>query len=388
MANRFLLGFILGLMLLGGSCYMEHTEASPENIYVSPVNSNKIKASELFDYKGFTRLQDAGQQPLRSITKVLFSGNSIIVFDAETDFQDIYRYDVVTGSFINKIGRQSEQEGGYNELYDIDLNAGKDQIVGLSTGNTSFMTYDLHGNPIKQLRNGSLGEYLAVLPNEGYVLYNELGATKISGYNYLVFYDKVGNVVKRAMPYPDSLDNFGYNFSGFLGNTGHDIVFSPPFCDTVFAIKNNKIEPLYCFDFLEKAIPAEMRQQKGNALELSSSVSFLTEGIVKSKNLVLFHYYDMYGPSLGIYDEIKKQFWDANGLKRNDPLYPLIQKGNIFTTGNEQFCLVLDPRNLKSLQEENVSNQTELANTYPDLAKAIQENEKNPAFILLYLEAK
>lgn len=377
----------MGSLLFCTSCSTKSVEELPDYITVSEIDSNRTNASDILALKGFTILQDAGIQPLRSISKILFTDNSIIILDAETDFQDIYRYELSTGNYINKIGRQSELEGGYNELYDIDLNIEKNQIIGFSTGNTSFMMYDFQGNLVRQMRHGALGEGFAVLPDGGYVIYNEFGATKISGYNFLVFYDKQGNVVKQALPYPKSLDNIGYRNTDFLRHSGQDIVFSPPFSDTLYAIRNKKIVPIHIFDFMGKAVPDSMRLQQLTSDKIIN-MSYLAKGVVTSKNLTLFRFVERNRARLGIFNDTKKLLFNDRFIDKNDPLNELIEDGEIFPKGNNQFALVLDPSRIYYLARTNWLKSAILAERYPDLKRAIEESVNTSKYILLYFEAK
>jgi hypothetical protein len=383
---RLLLAFlIVGFLVYGLSGFGVNTDCY--RIVVTPSVPEHSHISDLLILKGFTKLSSPAGNPLRSISKVLFAKDDIIILDAETDFQDIFRYNK-SGGFINKIGKQSERDGGYSELYDIEFNAEKNEVIGFSTGNTSLIRYKFDGTPTGQLRTGSLGEGFEMLKNNDFVIYNEHNATEISGYNYLVFYDKHGNLVRRSQPYPQKKDNYSYQSTGFLEHDGETLVFSPPHCDTVFSVNHTgKARPLYIFDFQERHLPDSLEQQSRYTGSMNAKYSYLTEGVIKSGSLVLFHYLNHGIPTLGIFNTNTNLFYDATLFDKQEPLYPLIQTGDLFSIDQNYFTIVLHPGNAQYLLDNDILNIDKVASFFPELASAILESQRTEEYILLYFSS-
>lgn len=122
--------------------------------------------------------------------------------------------------------------------------------------------------------------------------------------------------------------------------------------------------------------------------EIEAEVSYLNEGLVRTKNLALFHFMDYYRPTLGVYHEIQDTYWDATGFQKNDPFYVLIQQGAIFPKDDKQFVLVLEPKVVKNLSNDKLIEFGNLAESYPELANVLENCVDHPGYILLYFEAK
>ncbi|MBK7938399.1 MAG: 6-bladed beta-propeller [Lewinellaceae bacterium] len=346
-----------------------------------------IRASELFDLEGFVTLAPSESAPLRSIRKAVFSNGKIIILDNRTDFQNLYVFDEKTGIFLNKIGHQSESQGGYNELYDIVPEPGKNNITGLVAGKMAFMTYDLSGNLLSTLPNGMYGQQMAILPDGGYVVYNEFGATDISGKYHLVYYDNKGNLIKRALPYPESSDGWGYEYTGFLTSAGHQIWFNPPFSDTVFSLSKNRITPVYVLDFKGKEVPVELRKKKLTGWDTDNN-AFLYEGFVTTGQYAVFHIFDEQKTSLCVFDNLSGNFYNARNFREDDWLYPLVQVGDVFQKSETSFALVLEPRRIRHMMANNKINMEELGRRHPDLAQTLADKDSENKYILLYFSTR
>ncbi len=342
-----------------------------------------LKASDIFTFEGFTVLNATENNPLRSIRKAVFLDGKIVVLDNRTDFKNIYVFDEKTGIFLNKIGFQSESEGGYHELYDIVPEPETDNIICLVAGKMAFMTYRLSGDPVATLPNGMYGQQMAVLPDGGYVVYNEFGATDISGMFHLVFYDKKGNLVRRLYPYPTASDGWGYEYTGFLSSGKDQIWFNPPFSDTVFAVTKNNFLPAFILDFKGKEVPVEFRKKKLTGWDTDNH-SFLCEGFATTGQYAVFHIFDEHKTALGIFDSASGSFYNARDFNENDWLYSLVQVGDIFQKNENTFALALEPRRIRYMLRNNKIKLEELSQKHPDLARALTNKDAENKYMLLY----
>lgn len=381
--------FIAGFALLAVGCKNANPllDGDPQEIRVFSSSSGALKSSDILTLEGFTALTPSENDPLRSIRKAVFLNDKIIVLDNRTDFKNIYAFDEKTGVFLNRIGYQSESEGGYNEVYDIVPEPETNNIICLVAGKMAFMTYNLSGNPVSILPNGMYGQHMAVLPDGSYIVYNEFGATDISGMFHLIFYDKSGNLIKRMDPYPPTSDGWGYEYAGFLASGNNKIWFNPPFSDTIFSVSKNNFSPAYVLDFKGKEVPVEVRKKKLSGWDTDNN-SFLCEGFATAGQYAVFHIFDEHKTVLGIFDSASGNFYNARDFNENDWLYPLIQVGDIFQKNNNSFALVLEPRRIRYMMRNNKINMEELGRKHPGLARTLADKDSENKYILLYLSTK
>jgi hypothetical protein len=343
--------------------------------------------SDILSLDGFTVLETSTNTSLRSIGEVYFQNGKIIILDNQTDFQNIWVFDEPSGKFLRKIGRQSEADAeGYDGLNDLALSHTGDELVGLVAGKMAFMHYDLSGNLRKKLPNGVFGDEIEMLLNGGYLVYNEYGASDISGLNFLLFYDKDGNLMKRMLPYPQACDGNSYEGVGFLSRSEGAIWFSPPFCNTVFEIEGFNAVPRYQFDFGQSSVPESLRWQKLTGWDVDN-YSYLREGFVKMERFAIVQYFDKQRFKTGIFDEQTGKFLDLLEAEQ-DFLYELPQVGRIFHKGNTSFAVVLEPRRISYLLKEKLLDTAELEKQHPDLLEALKNIGSNSNPILLYFSFK
>lgn len=345
------------------------------------------KLSDILSLDGFTVLETSDNTSLRSVSEVYFKNGKVIVLDNQTDFQDIWAFDEATGKFLQKIGHQSRNDAdGYEGLNDLALNPSSDEIVGLVAGKMAFMHYDQNGNLQKTLPNGVYGDEIEMLANGGYLVYNEYGASDISGLNFLLFYDKEGNLLKRTLSYPERCDGNSYDGVGFLSRSDGTIWFNPPFCDTVFEIEGFKAIPRYQFDFGQSSIPEQLRWRKLTGWDVDE-YSYLKEGFVKLGRFVVVQYFDKQRLKIGIFDEQTGKFLSLYEAEK-DFLYELAQVGKIFSKENSSFALVLEPRRIRYLFNKKLLDETELAKHHPELLAAVKNNASSNNPIMLYFSFK
>ena len=380
-----LASYLVLLLLFAISC--RNTAPLVDNhlaeITVANAFTEPILASEMLSLEGFSLLEAPGDRTLRSIKKILFCEGKIIVLDNRTDFQQVLVFDEGTGRYLNSIGHQSEQEGGFHELYDIVLNPHNGGITGLVAGKMCFMTWDLSGNLLSVLPNGVFGQNMALLPNGGFLVYNEFGASDISGNYHLIVYDDKGNLADRISRYPESADGWGYDYTGFLTTCQKEIWYNPPFSDTIFTVSGERITPKYTLNFSGNEVPIAIRQKKLTGWDTDNN-SFLCEGLVKTDRYALFHFYEQQKTSLGIYDDLNEKFYNARNFSEKDVLYPLIQVGDIFPKTDNSFALVLEPKRIRYLINKKKIDMDILTDRYPDLYRQLTAYDGNDRYLLLY----
>lgn len=377
--------FVLLLNITFYSCKTTMYDSMPGRINIENP-SGAFSLSDVFRIEGFTRLRTGdtqGTDRFREASKIIFKDDRAIVFDNGSDFQNIWVFDQKTGSNMLRF----EHPFRSREMGDIDIDH-SGGLCALVAGKRSFYNYTPDGSLQSTLPNGVIGDGLACLPGGGYLVYNEYSATDISGYNQLLFYDNKGNLLKRLYPYPEALDNYGNGLSGFVSKSDNSVWFSPPFCDTVYEIKNFDLIPKYTFDFGAGAVPEETRRRKISGWDVHEN-AYLTETFIKTGHYLVFDYFKDHKMNIGFFDEKSGKFYKFSDAS-NDYLSGLLKYGRLFPRDQNSFAFYLSAPQLNSLIEKKATDMAGLEQHYPelhDLLKNIDPSaNKDP--LLLYLSFK
>lgn len=341
------------------------------------------KLSDLAHIQGFTAFPANTEIDLRNINKLLFKDGKVIVLNFTGDAQDLWVFDEKTGQMLHRIGRQTNEPEGYDGMNDVMLK-GSDLCIS-AAGKMAFMQYGMDGAFQSSLKSGIFGEEIELTNQGEIVAYNEFNATEISGLNHLVFYDKNGNVVKRMYPYLKAQDGNGFAFAGSL-TASNGLWFNPPFSDTVFEISGRKLYPQFIFDFGEKAMPMNVRNQKLDGWD-TDNYSYLSESMVKVGNFLVFKYHDEHKLKLGIFDEISGRFAAFRDMQP-DGLHELFQLGDLYPKDEYTFALLLRPNRIQYLQRKNMIDMNILRLQYPELAMALSNYSAESGPIALYIRLK
>lgn len=350
-------------------------------------NQTTKSLSDFFTIDGHTKIEKTDQHPVRSIVDVLFSGNDLFILDGATDFQNIWAFDI-QGNYLGTIGHYNEsQPEGYAGLNDFCLSRNGEEIIALDAGKLSFKQYDRQGNLQKNLPNGMYGENVELLDDGSYVVYNEYGASEISGLHHLLIFDREGNLVKRMYPYASNQEGMAYQFTGFLTRSSNELWFSPPFSDTVYSVQKSRITPEYVFDFGENAIPEPMRSGKLDGWA-ADPYSYLTASFVKTGKLTIFEYFANQRVNLGIYDDISGAFLGFNDA-RSDAFSELLRVGKIYPKDANSFAFVLNDLRIRYLVQKNKLDVAYLEQHHPALLADLRDAVSKPGTsIILHLGIK
>ena len=176
--------------------------------------------------------------------------------------------------------------------------------------------------------NGVLGDGVLAVGSDRILVYNEYSATDISGYHQLIYFDEADNVLRRQYPYSPELDNIAYSLSGFIAQSDEKNWFSPPFCDTVYALEGYNIIPRYVFDFGGKSVPEGLRRRKIQSGWDLHDFAYLSESFLKIGDYILFDYFMNQKMHLAFYNEQTETLGPLPDLS-DDCLGELLQYGQI-----------------------------------------------------------
>lgn len=375
----------LCILLYLGSCKTVPADSAITTVRIENPSSG-FYLSDIFSLKGFTALKTENMKGIdrfHGISKLLFSDNKIIVFDNESDFQNIWFFDAVTGELLGKIDHQMYDK----EISDIDLNK-NGEISALVAGKRSFFNYSTEGRLLSTVPNGVIGDKIVCLEDGARLVYNEYSATDISGYHQLLLFDKKGNLQSRIYPYPPGIDNFAYTLSGFISKSDNTVWFAPPFCDTVYEVAGKKLTPRYTFDFGRDAVPEALRSQKISGWDVHQN-AYLSEDFVKTGHFLIFDYFKNQKMNIGLFDEKNMQFYKTKDASKYY-LYGLLGYGRLFPKDDHTLAFLLTGPQLKYLFEQNAIDLEATGREHPALYRVLSEVKETGKSepLILYLSVK
>lgn len=382
MNHSFLMRFaqaILPLTLLMNGCKDEIPASSGVKIPISQSQRNDIQLSNLLTCTSYVTLSPSKDCTIRSIHKVIFTNDKIILLDNQTDFRDVWAFDN-QGNYLQELsseGDASTQHKGLN-----DISAYQNELTLLSAGKRQFLNYSIDTKDISVMANGSIGDMMERADNGNYILYNEHSGTEATENNYLVFFDKKGNLLKREMPYAIEKENVAYGYTGFLLRSGRQIWFNQPFSNTVYEVRaQGEMTPRYELDFGSSNVPADLLNKKIRLPDVEN-LGFLHEWFVKNGHMIQFEYQLNNRICHGMFDENTGQFCDFRNIAA-DAYSRLFSRGTVMPKSEEEFILVLRAEQIESLMDDHLVEKNVLNNLSAGLGDAIETayNQQQPVIL-------
>lgn len=321
---------------------------------------------------------------IKSIRKVIFTTDRIIILDNETDLKNVWMFDD-QGNYLRKLAEEGEGTNQYKGLN--DMSAYKEEITLLSAAKHTFLNCSTTDRRTKAIFNASIGDMMERTNEGGYVLYNEYSSTDATLNNYLVFYDKECHLIEAKMPYDFEKEGISYSWSGFLSRSDNRIWFSPPFNNTIYEVDEKKrVIPRYQFDFGKYNIPDSV-ESKNMRPPYVEYYGFAGEWFVKSGNLVQFEYFLNMRVCRGIYDESTGRFCDLRNVAR-DAFSGLFSRASVMPKNGDEFALVLRAEQVESLMDDRLVDVEALNSSYDRLGDAIKTAYDRHQPILLFFKNK
>ncbi|MEZ4920701.1 MAG: 6-bladed beta-propeller [Saprospiraceae bacterium] len=385
-ALSFLIAFFASMLLLT-SC-SNKIEDGLTTYLNTELQAGSVNISDLFYTNGYTILETSPESELRSLHKVLFVDDKVIVVDNETDFHNALVFDEGSGRFLTKIGNQTDindPQNGYMSLMDISHIPGTNTVRIISSGQNAFIDYSLStGEYLRHYPSGQFGDDIAVFEDGKSVVYNEFNSSEYTGTNHLIFYDEKGNLTGRMHSYERGKDHAGFLFTGFLSKIGNDVWFNPPFSDTIYKVEYQSVTPKFVFGFGGKTLPEGMKNKSAgiNLLDYSFlNEDFFTDGsfsiaATTEKEKIHIYAFDHSNSNLSI---------DLRATNPSDPLYHLFQSGRIFPKDSKTFGFAILPTRLNYLISKNKITKEALDNVLPGLYDKAAALDRSGNPIIIYL---
>jgi len=355
--------------------------AGPVLITIHEADRRDIKLEQIIQPTGYVSLKPSGECVIRSIEKLLFLKEHILVQDGESDFDNIWIFDN-SGNFKQSIGRQQPgEEFGANNMA-----AWGDEISLLFPARHAFYTYNSPDDQPSVLKNGAFGDMVERMENGFYVLYNEHNSTETTGMHYIIIYDKDGNIVKKEMPYHADKEIRGYTYTGFLSRSGNDIWFSPPLSNLVYKVEAQDCVPRFQFDFGKNNLPADLAACSPGGSEMGG-YGFLNERFVKNGPFIQFEYQVNRRVCKGLFDSNTGQSVNLRHIQ-GDCFSKLMSNGTVMPKDDDEFVLTIRTEQVQFLADNDLIDLEALNNSCKGLGNTLTKAALDGNPVLIYFTYK
>lgn len=210
------------------------------------LDKNTLPFDSLMDFVSFVKLETTGDNLVGAISQILFVNNKIIVVDFDVS-KTITVYDE-SGKFLNKIGKLGQGPEEYAYLEHVALTPDKSMVVVVDMGSGNLKYFGLDGDFIKSVKFPfwfSNCEFISNYIIAGhYSGGNMIQKNNVSYKPQLVITDLKGNILSSGFQSFYS-KNFASTTFMPLRKFDNEVIYCPPFSDTIYHVSEKGLCPLY-----------------------------------------------------------------------------------------------------------------------------------------------
>lgn len=306
------------------------------------------------------------------------------------EFERLMVFNLKDGSYLNDIGKSGEGPNDFWGLRDFVISKKRKSVILLVAGKMSLMEYSLDGKLQKSTRIGIFGDEIEWL-NNGFLVYNELNASDLTGNNFLIELNEKGDVTRKLLPYDLKRNGLGVSFSGFLDkNYKGDLLFNPPFGDTIFVVKNDGgIFPYITFDLGNNKVANSLAANQGALLGGGLfGKTFLCSRNLELKSGLLIEFNENDRNKIGYYNYNNQKFYVTDG-GTNYIINRLFNRSDLFTHLEEgNFALVISSEEWLYMREKFKDQMNTIQAKFSPLVERILTSKENDNPTLLIFKEK
>ena len=210
------------------------------------LDKNTLPFDSLMDFVSFVKLETTGENLVGAISQILFVNNKIIVVDFDVS-KTITVYDE-SGKYLNNIGKLGQGPGEYAYLGHVFLTPDRSTVVVVDMGSGNLKYFGLEGNFIKSVKFPfwfSRCEFI----NDNIIAGHYSGGNMVQKNNVsykpqLIITDLAGNILSSGFQSFYSKNFASTTFMPLL-KFDNEVIYCPPFSDTIYHVSEKGLEPLY-----------------------------------------------------------------------------------------------------------------------------------------------
>ena len=352
-----------------------------------PDNYKILHLSSFVKEEKMIPLEITKSSTLGNINKVVIQGNSIFISDKDNP-NSIFVFDI-TGKFSTLIGKKGQGPGEHIDLTDFSIDQTTGQIYLYDQSQRKIIRYDKGGKFIDEIFTDYFGEHFEY--NYGFIYQYRTNPSRGLKYN-LVIKDRESKTLAtyiKAIPEGQNLDN------KIFSKASNKIFLNPSYSDTIYALKNTKLEYAYVMDFgkynLSKKNHDKIFASDQNARTIPNKIDFasLSDGVFDFNNFFFFKFIFHNQNSFGYYDKVKKQATVSSNII-DDISYlrfiePISQTSNQLMSIYPMSAVIDDISFIQSMPKANKNNPEAVTNAINLLISYKQKGvEKLNPMLILY----
>jgi len=358
------------------------------------------KRIDNYDFSNFFELISV--VPLETNTKSFVSNSKKVKIDFYKDkiilandpglieFERLMVFNLHDGTYLNDIGKSGEGPSDFWGLRDFAISKERERVILLVAGKMSLMEYTLDGQLKKSTRIEIFGDEIELI-NSNFLIYNELNASDLTGNNFLIELNERGDVTRKVLPYDLTRNGLGVSFSGFLDKSySGDLLFNPPFSDTIFQVKSDgDIFPYIIFDLGKNKVEHSLAKSQGALLGGGLfGKTFLCNRNLELESGFLIEFIENDRNKIGYYNYNNQKFYvtDGNSIYLINRLF---NRSDLFTHLDDgNFVLLISAEEWIYLREKFKDQMDTIQIKFPLIAERILTSKENDNPTLLIFKSK
>jgi len=380
--NKIFTGFNLLILTLYGCS----PQVSNQSVEISYIEWDSLKETNplcnVNTTVEFVQLETTNECIINYIKKIEYDDDFLFIEDG---MQQVFAFNK-EGRFMNKIGQKGGASNEYITLYDFILDREEKKVLLYDMGKRAILSYDYHGNFLNSEKirmedffyggNIALAEWhraLIVNTNEPDMKHNFSLLNLNSGER------------DNYVPYISVGQQCSTDFKGRFGHQLNNLLLRAELSDTIFVYSKGRISPKYVFNSVYghasindvKKRNYEIGKKAMGAL-LDKKLSAGINQLYATDEIIYFTSYINGSENKMFYNIISKHGYRFDSIKQWNSIC-IIWNNLTGTTKDAFICEV--PIN-------DIQDETELRNEYPQLDKLLKEfhDEDNPILAFFYLD--
>ena len=349
------------------------------------LDKNTLPFDSLMDFVSFVKLETTEDNLIGGISQILFVNNKIIVVDFDVS-KTITVYDE-SGKYLNNIGKLGQGPGEYAYLGHVFLTPDRSTVVVVDMGSGNLKYFGLDGNFIKSVKFPfwfSRCEFI----NDNIIAGHYSGGNMVQKNNVsykpqLVITDLKGNILSSGFQSFYSKNFASTTFMPLL-KFDNEVIYCPPFSDTIYHVSEKGLCPLYHLN-IQRASPIiiDNNTTDNSWEEYKENNPFFNGEIIELKDVTMINISERYKnwSRFIIYSKKQDKIFGCTGTLSN----PFFRIFSVPKARYKDDMIVVDERASNIIANRNIFYQLGEKNIVDKLFKDLTE-DNNP--VLFFYKIK
>ena len=349
------------------------------------LDKNTLPFDSLMDFVSFVKLETTGDNLVGAISQILFVNNKIIVVDFDVS-KTITVYDE-SGKYLNNIGTLGQGPGEYAYLGHVFLTPDRSTVVVVDMGSGNLKYFGLEGNFIKSVKFPfwfSRCEFI----NDNIIAGHYSGGNMVQKNNVsykpqLIITDLKGNILSSGFQSFYSKNFASTTFMPLL-KFDNEVIYCPPFSDTIYHVSEKGLCPLYHLN-IQRASPIiiDNNTTDNSWEEYKENNPFFNGEIIELKDVTMINISERYKnwSRFIIYSKKQDKIFSCTGTLSN----PFFRIFSVPKARYKDDMIVVDERASNIIANRNIFYQLGEKNIVDKLFKDLTE-DSNP--VLFFYKIK